>query len=83
MIYRLQRVMTWVLPSPPHLAVWLALACVRVVASSSLLNTTLGQLQGFEARVKHSGQNEKVNVFYGVPFAKPPVGKLRFKVSII
>uniref|UniRef100_A0A7M4EBN0 Carboxylic ester hydrolase n=1 Tax=Crocodylus porosus TaxID=8502 RepID=A0A7M4EBN0_CROPO len=35
-----------------------------------------GRLQGTQARVK--GTDRLVNVFLGIPFAKPPVGSLRF-----
>jgi len=36
----------------------------------------LGRLRGRQANVK--GTDRLVNVFLGIPFAKPPVGSLRF-----
>lgn len=39
------------------------------------LKTNLGMLIGYRKTV----QNRTINVFYGVPYAKAPVGKLRFR----
>lgn len=39
------------------------------------LETELGLLIGQKREV----QNKQINVFYGVPYAEPPVGKLRFR----
>ena len=41
------------------------------------LNTSLGTLIGYKQNV----QNKTINVFYGVPYAEPPIKKLRFKKS--
>ena len=38
-------------------------------------NTSLGTLLGYKKEV----QNRTINVFYGVPYALPPIGKLRFR----
>ena len=39
------------------------------------LQTRLGRLIGYKKQV----QNETINVFYGVPYAEPPINKLRFR----
>ena len=39
------------------------------------LDTRLGTLVGYKKEV----QNKTINVFYGVPYAEPPVGKKRFR----
>ena len=39
------------------------------------INTSLGTLLGYKKEV----QNRTINVFYGVPYALPPIGKLRFR----
>ncbi|KAG9469582.1 hypothetical protein GDO78_020153 [Eleutherodactylus coqui] len=41
-----------------------------------LVTTKYGQLQGVTVPIKETSRT--VNAFYGVPFAKPPVGPLRF-----
>lgn len=42
---------------------------------SSTVMTTTGSLKG----IRRTILGKDVHVFYGVPFAKPPVGPLRFK----
>ncbi|KAG8521789.1 Cocaine esterase [Galemys pyrenaicus] len=44
--------------------------------SSPIRNTYTGQVQGSLVQVK--GTDAKAHSFLGIPFAKPPVGKLRF-----
>ena len=41
------------------------------------VNTSLGQLIGY----RYNALNRTINVFYGVPYAEPPVNELRFKRS--
>ncbi|XP_066438844.1 fatty acyl-CoA hydrolase precursor, medium chain-like [Eleutherodactylus coqui] len=41
-----------------------------------LVTTKYGQLQGVTVPIKETSRT--VNAFYGIPFAKPPVGPLRF-----
>ncbi|XP_041360892.1 acetylcholinesterase-like [Gigantopelta aegis] len=45
------------------------------LADDPIVNTTHGQIQGLTKVIL----NKTVNTFYGIPFAKPPVGNLRFK----
>lgn len=40
---------------------------------------SLGQIRG---SVMHSGTGRKIAAFRGIPYAKPPVGDLRFKVIV-
>lgn len=46
---------------------------------SGVVTTKYGQLQGF---TMSSNAGFQADVFLGVPFAQPPVGALRFEVSI-
>ncbi|XP_041362006.1 cholinesterase-like [Gigantopelta aegis] len=41
----------------------------------SVVNTTLGRMRGFQENIL----NKTMDVFYGIPFAKPPIGDLRFR----
>lgn len=41
------------------------------------LNTKLGRIKGLQMT---SRDGRRFNAFLGIPFAKPPVGDLRFKV---
>ncbi|XP_072488379.1 liver carboxylesterase 1-like [Notamacropus eugenii] len=45
-------------------------------ASTSVVHTQYGKVQGKPASLK--GFNKPVQVFLGIPFAKPPLGSLRF-----
>ncbi|XP_076439617.1 acetylcholinesterase-like [Babylonia areolata] len=42
---------------------------------AEVVNTTLGHIQG----LRKSVLGKEVDVYYGIPYAKPPLGKLRFK----
>ncbi|KAK7498999.1 hypothetical protein BaRGS_00009808 [Batillaria attramentaria] len=45
---------------------------------STVVETTLGSVQG----VRKTVNNRPVDVYYGIPFARPPVGDLRFKEPV-
>ncbi|KAE9545834.1 hypothetical protein FO519_010954, partial [Halicephalobus sp. NKZ332] len=47
-----------------------------IMASDPIVNTRYGSIRGFEFRSERGFETE---VFLGVPFAKPPVGELRFE----
>ena len=53
--------------------VGLSLATVR---SDLVVETHLGKIRGFETATP---DNRKVSAWYGVPYARPPTGKLRFR----
>lgn len=48
------------------------------VGTSVQVNTTLGEVVGIQAKVF----GKMVNAFLGIPFAEPPVGRLRFKRTV-
>lgn len=54
-------------------------ATVSAQGSDPIVNTRSGQLQGFVDKSNVTG--ETFLSFLGVPYAKPPVGGLRFEVS--
>lgn len=43
----------------------------------TFVDTKFGRLKGFKLDLI---DNKKVNIFLGVPFAKPPISELRFEV---
>jgi hypothetical protein len=48
-------------------------------ADRPLVNTTLGKVEG----VWHTSEKGvKYAAFMGIPYAKPPIGKLRFEVKL-
>ena len=46
------------------------------VSNDLIVDTKLGKIQGFETA---TSDNKKVSAWYGVPYAQPPVGNLRFR----
>jgi hypothetical protein len=49
-----------------------------------IINTPLGSVEGFTVDHGNNTQNiwyGRADVFIGIPFAQPPVGELRFKVT--
>ncbi|XP_023322609.1 acetylcholinesterase [Eurytemora carolleeae] len=69
---RLNLEMEWVLPV---LFSILNLAAAQI-SSDLVVETIKGKIQGFESI---SPQGRKVSAWYGIPFAQPPVGNLRFR----
>ena len=43
-----------------------------------IINTRYGSIKGFQLRTERGFE---VEIFLGIPFAKPPVGELRFEVN--
>jgi len=52
---------------------------ISVFANSAIITTSLGQVKGNAIFIKE--KNRTINVFQGIPYAKPPVGELRFKAA--
>lgn len=74
------------LPDMARIFCWLtcALATLSVASmecSHVTMSTTLGKVRGHH--VQGTGSEQDVNVYYGIPFAKPPLGHLRFRVSYL
>ena len=47
-----------------------------VIKDDLVVKTHLGKIRGFETA---TADNKKVSAWYGVPYAQPPTGKLRFR----
>ena len=60
---------TWVLLQLSKLA-------FAKISPELVVTTTKGKIQGFESTTAHG---RKVSAWYGIPFAQPPVGNLRFR----
>lgn len=60
------------------LAVFISFLLSVAFGQQPVVNTTYGRVQG-QTLATHYERN--VNSFHGIPFAKPPVGNLRFAVS--
>lgn len=53
---------------------------LEITASDPLvIKTVNGKVRGITLK---SSTNKDVNAWYGIPFAKPPIGKLRFQRPI-
>ena len=59
------------------LLVMVSVAAGVTAAEGSLVDTDDGRVAGI---VEKSVKGRNFNSFYGIPFARPPVGQLRFKV---
>jgi len=54
--------------------------CIKVKVNSPIVSTENGLIQGYQERSRGG------RLFYsyvGIPFAKPPIGQLRFEVSYV
>lgn len=49
----------------------------QTLESSKIVQTSQGPIQGFRYRLANGNWSE---IFLGIPFAKPPIGDLRFEV---
>ena len=54
----------------------LGLSWANMVRDDLVVETNLGKIRGFETATP---DNKKVSAWYGVPYARPPTGKLRFR----
>jgi len=57
------------------LIVFLSL-CEAIISDDLIVETTKGKIRGVTLK---SATNKDVDVWYGVPYAQPPVGDLRFR----
>ncbi|XP_064626050.1 fatty acyl-CoA hydrolase precursor, medium chain-like [Lineus longissimus] len=46
------------------------------------VETSVGLITGIQEHLRLYGENYQLNAFRGIPYAEPPVGKLRFKRSV-
>ncbi|XP_076449266.1 acetylcholinesterase-like isoform X2 [Babylonia areolata] len=63
------------LTTPTATLILLTMVSSTFAQQADIVNTTLGCVQGLRKTVL----GKDVDVYYGIPFAKPPVGELRFK----
>ena len=56
---------------------------ISVAQAQRIVDTEYGQVRGHAISVDNGREQTAVEVFSGIPFAKPPVGALRFAVSLI
>ena len=47
-----------------------------------VVETEYGKVEGMNLAIPNDPQKRVAKVFLGIPFAKPPIGKLRFEVRI-
>ncbi|XP_064640683.1 carboxylesterase 5A-like [Lineus longissimus] len=55
-----------------------ATACSQHLSPVSV-KTSVGLITGIQEHLRLYGENYQLNAFRGIPYAEPPVGKLRFK----
>lgn len=60
-----------------HVLIGLLALCICVENNGPILSTHVGKFQG---RTLDFGDKGQVDVFLGVPFAKPPIKERRFEV---
>lgn len=53
--------------------------CVNKITGDVIVDTKSGKISGLE--VKSIFPDEKYYSFLSIPYAQPPIGKLRFRVS--
>jgi acetylcholinesterase len=55
---------------------WCPVHAGSVVNDDLIVETSKGKIQGFETS---NSENKKVSAWYGIPYAQPPTGNLRFR----
>ena len=60
---------------------WMCIPICSIIArrDSLVINTSKGRIRGVRYHLPHLGPNIAVDAFMGIPYAKAPVGHLRFK----
>jgi len=53
------------------------LASFHQISKDLVVQTNKGKIRGFDTQVPHS--TRELSAFYGIPYAQPPTGKLRFR----
>lgn len=61
-----------------YISVLAIISITTLVSSEVIVETKLGNVRG---TVMLSRNGAKFNAFLALPYAKPPIGELRFKVS--
>ncbi|XP_071128565.1 fatty acyl-CoA hydrolase precursor, medium chain-like [Mytilus edulis] len=62
-----------------HVLLVLSLAVVTVLGQSTItVNTRLGKLKGVSSSVNDGNSSYQLRIYKNIPYAKPPVGQLRF-----
>ncbi|KAH3890256.1 acetylcholinesterase-like [Dreissena polymorpha] len=58
-----------------------SLVCILAIAKAARprVSTKLGTMHGYTRTGEFNGKHYAVNEYLGIPYAKPPVGELRFK----
>ena len=56
----------------------LTVVCKLCLSEFSVRTTTYGRVKGV---VSNGAHNKKIEKFFGIPYARPPVGELRLEVS--
>ena len=51
----------------------------NLVTPTQPVTTDCGPVEGVVVEIEHSGATTEVNVFKGIPYARPPIGELRWK----
>lgn len=64
-------------------SILIAFSCILLCKSDNpdgpIVEISLGKLRGFTFEL---GDNKGADIFLNIPFAKPPIGELRFEVSL-
>jgi carboxylesterase type B len=60
----------------------LTLTYLIITHAQRLVDTEYGQVRGHVINVDNGREQTTVDVFYNIPFAKPPIGALRFAVRV-
>jgi carboxylesterase type B len=53
---------------------------IQNALSRPLLQTTIGNMLGTQL---HVSDGQQVSAYFSIPFAEPPIGRLRFEVTLL